>query len=723
MPQPGAVSVVQPTDMVDLLDTASGSAKRCVLATDTVDLLDAASGLIHRCLENCFIQVIRNRHGIDACDVRDEFRKLLVKIIGEQQDITDTAALTLFIVAQLVERLVSDTIDVADGFRRMQGMGHGDTQGMTEAFNKMQNKRLDDRGEIADNLTRLMNKRIAEQQDIVDNAVRIIIRFLLATDRQDVRDAFIKMLAKQLGDLGMIEDNRSSSMFKSIGDRQDARDNATRLLSKLLNDRQDVTDTAALIRVLAALFSDSVDIRDVFAKALTKRVGDLGVLADNRSSMLSKSIGDVQDVSDAVIVELLRAVIRLAIADTLDLSDAQRKSLFKIIGDVDAIRDEFGKLLSTRYSDQQLTADNTAFSRQLTRELIEQQLVTDTAATIIQRVLVAADQIGIGDQFRKTLSKVLGDLGSVADASASMLSKVIGDRQDVSDTVITTAIVGLIVRIVADTLDLSDAQRKALFKNVGDLDAVFDNESMALNKSLADRQDVADTANRARQVMRSFLDDVATSDRFAKVLIKLLADDEAVADAFAKAWTKRLGDDADLRDEMASAFSKTIGESQAARDLFVKAINKTIDERQDFTDDALLVRYLRRLFTDDVILNDAAATTKITNQLFLEVIEAQDVSDDLIKKLFKVLAENIDVADAANIVIILAVPLARQFIESMVAGSNDQGKEWGAKAGINMATGTDSDKIADGAKAGINMLVSDDEPFDQSTGAKGRRLK
>jgi hypothetical protein len=562
-------------------------------------------------------------------------------------------------------------------------------------------------------------------------------------DRQETKDELVKRLAKAI-----TENQRPFAELVSgysIGatvcrpqvfvtairnrlllDDEQVSDTLTKLIAKIVAESQDVSD-AAVVTTIAGLIivlrtlSDALDVNDGFNKLLGMNQQESEAFTEAFNKTLSKNLTEQQDGIDA----LAKAMNKVIADQQAPITEAVVSYMRRVVGASDeiSVRDDRSSTLRKMLGDLGVLSDERYSS--LFKSIGDRQDVSDTVNVnlIVGLILLAiADTLALTDDFRKSLFKVTGDLGSISDAHAKLLGKNIGDRQDLSDAVITS--IGVILLMIAESLSLSETERKALFKNVGDLGDIFDSESMGLNKSIADRQDVSDTANRMRTALLAISDSLNLSDAFAKSLLKLFSDDVQTSDLFVKALTKRLGDDAALRDEFASQFSKTIGESQGAADLFALALSKTISERQDFTDDALLARYLRRLFSDDVILTDTADRTKITNQLIVEVLETQDVSDALVKNLFKVLAENVDAADAIILTHILGVPVLRQFIESMVAGFTDpQGKAWGARAGFGMTTGTDTDRKEHGTKAGIKMVADDDDVLEKEHGSKGRRQK
>ena len=542
------ISIIQP-----FFEDANLFGRFMVLSESQSPISDVAAGVIHSCVANVFATAIRNRHGIDTIDLSDNLTKLLKKIVADALDLSDAIVTEIAGGLQIVLRELSDTLDVSDGFRKLQGMNQQEAQATTESFAKMLAKVMED--------NRLTVTDLA-------NSIKILSRSL--ADNVDLLDAISKKLFKQVGDLGVVADLRASSLFKNIGDAQLTSDSTSKLLKKVLSERADVSDTAVFIRAVMLVLLDAAHASDDYRKMLAKSVGDLGSIVDNRSSQLSKSIGD---------------------------------------------------------------------------------------------------------------------------------------RQDVSDLVSINAIVGLILLAVADSLSLSDNQRKSLFKNVGDLSAFSDMSASLLSKSLADRQDASDLASLSRISLMTILDSLNISDAFSKALFKRLADDTVATDLFAKSLTKLLGDNASARDEFASQFSKAIGDSQGARDLLSLALSKTIAERQDVSDTASLIRYLRRLASDDIAFTDSASASKVTNQLILEVLEAQDVSDVLFRQIIKVVGDNAEASDAVTLATILGTPIVKYFIDSMLAGD-----------------GALDDK-ATGAKGGFGMVVDDKSPQGIVVGNKGRRQK
>ena len=335
------IPVVQP-----FFEEANRFGRFMVLSESQSPITEVAAGVIHSCVANVFATAIRNRHGIDTIDLSDSLTKLLKKIVADTLDLSDAIVTEIVGGLQIVLREISDTLDVSDGFRKLQGMNQQEAQATTEAFAKMLAKVMED-----------------NRLDVTDlaNSIKILSRSL--ADNIDLLDAISKKLFKQVGDLGMVTDLRSSSMFKNVGDSQLSSDSTSKLLRKVLGDRADVSDTAVFIKAAMLVLIDAVHASDDYRKMLAKSVGDLGLIVDNRSSQLSKSIGDSQDVSDSVSINAIVGLILLAIADSLSLSDNQRKSLFKNVGDLPAFSDTSASLLSKSLADRQDASDSASRSR------------------------------------------------------------------------------------------------------------------------------------------------------------------------------------------------------------------------------------------------------------------------------------------------------------------------------------------------------------------------
>ena len=748
-------------DIEQILDSVSNTTKRTVGLTDRQDALDGFR-------KSMSIGTGESQDGADA------FVKRLTKVLSDSQELSDSV-----IAFKQVVKVFSDIVDVLDGIRKGHFVSLPDAQVELDAAFKSITKRLGDSveltdvfaafrqavlqfadtQEIVDSIRREFTKRTGDPVDTADAILKTLnkgfqdaqsyldgfakLRGASMSDVQDGSDAVRKELRKRLSesidvsdlvsisrkllaalmDTQDVFDGMVKSYTKPMQEDQASGDAATKELRKVLDERVDLFDSVIRFKQAVRFLSDSVDLSETMVKSATKMLGDLGDLLDNRSSGLFKSIGDVQLISDEATVSRLVRLVLLAIADALDLSDEQRKALLKNVGDLNEVRDDVNKFLRSIIGDSAFVSD--AMLKSWSKNLSDTVSISDTAAALVKRFLAAADALDLDDEFRKLLIKRSDDLDAFVDSQARALSKAFGDRQDISDDVVFTELVGLIFLAIADELNLSEAQTKSLFKNVGDIAGLLDSPASLLNKSLADVQALTDVAMSARQLIRNLFDDAALSDGFSRSLTKVLADNESAQDYFAKALNKVLADSAEARDDFVKQLTKAANESQSVNDALVKALTKTLLEAQIVGDQAALIRYLTRNVTDEIDLTDAAGTSTITNQLLLDVLETQDVSDEFVKTLVKRLADSEDVSDSALLQVLLAVPLLRQFIESMLAQDSDpQGKLTGGKTAMRMFTG---DEDVQGkwwsSKPGIKIGADENDLLDREWANKGKRQK
>ena len=610
---------------------------------------------------------------LEGSDLFDQFGKLLSNRTTDSLNVSDAASF-----ARAINALYSDNVAVEDGWIKQVGKVVGDSSLSLDAFNKSVNKVITDNESITDNAYRQIRKILGDLVSAADGSANTLSKSV--ADNIQIVDALQRVLSKSILEQVGIVDAMLKTLAKSLSERVDVLDGVARVLGKPIGDNVGVSD--APVKGLFKVVADQVESRDSFTKILAKLFGESSGVTDTEASTLAKSLAERIDVVDTLIA-FKQAVRR--ISDVIDVIDGIRKDQLMSVGESQAGVDGIRKELSKRLSDQV--------------DLFE------SFAAFKQAVRMLADSVGVSDVTTKTLSKAVGDLGILTDNRVGSLFKSIGDVQLIVDSVAINKITSTLLLAISDILDMSDDSRKAMFKSVGDISGVSDSPSSLLNKSLADRQIVSDAAMSVRSLFRMVTDDLQLSDTFSKSLSKLLADNIDLRDNFVKALTKVLADNESARDLFASQFSKAIGENQAARDLTMFALGKTIAESQLITDTTQLSRKLHRLLTDEVLLSDAASTTKITTQLILDVIETQDVSDAFFKTLIKTVADNQSTDELVLLQLILATPIIRQFIDSMLAGSGD------------------SQESLSGAKAGIRMIADDDDLFDRQHSGKGRRQK
>ena len=453
------------------------------------------------------------------------------------------------------------------------------------------------------------------------------------------------------------------------------------------------------VQILLAL-SDDLIVRDGFFKLLGMNQQDTQASSESFNKLLSKNTMDTIDAQD-----MLSKQLRKIVDEIQHVSDNVISSLLRFVLAADSalVNDAFAKVLAKSIADDQSTAD--AFSRLLVKLSGDNLDITDISNAFRLAVRQFIDSVEVGDAMQKLLAKTLGDPVGTSDARSTMLSKAISDRQDIFDTAITTTFaVGLILLAISDALALSDDHRKALFKNIGEIEGFADTPISMLAKSLTERQDFSDTVSINQIVgliLLAIADSLQISDQFSKSLVKNVAENDVMSDGFVKAISKSVGETVDARDEFAKAFAKVIGDRQDAADAFALALVKVLSDNPSITD--AQSRMFRKVLADIADITDAASLTKITQLVVMELLEVQDVRDDFVKSLFKVLGETQSVSDAVTSRIVEL--LAKFFIDSMVAAGEDL---LGKSAG---------------AKVGIRMFAGDDDPLDILTGAKGRRLK
>lgn len=625
----------------------------------------------------------------------DERMSGLNKRLPDGGDLSDANMLGRFMLS-------GDRQDILDGYAKMQAAGMADSQNAGDAFSKLICKRINE-----------------DQQDFVDTLTQLVSRILVITENQrPISDAASGTVHRCVANVFVWAiRNRLAT------DNLELADEIRKLLVKVVAERQDVTDAAALtaftgvVLVLLQL-SDQVDVRDGFFKLFGMNQQEAQQANEALNKLLSKNLTDVAEAQDALTKRL-----RKVVDETQHVSDAVVSSIvrFLLATDNQAVSDLFSKMLKKSIAENQDAAD--AFSKLMIKMAGDNADIVDIALAFRVAIRTMLDNVDISDAFTKLLTKRADEVGGIVDQNYSLLRKSLADRQDVSDTTVLTVFgVGLILLALSDTLALSDDQRKALFKNVGDLGGMFDAESMLLAKSLADRQDAVDLASATRLAIRLLSDSLDLSDRFGKALLKNIADDEAAFDALTKRLSKSVGDTAEARDEFASQFSKAIGDRQDVQEAFAKTLNKMVGDGANLTDD--YNRLLRKVLADIEHVTDAAALQKLTQLVLVELVETQDVRDEFVKKLFKVLSENqspFSDATASQIVELFV----RRFIESMVADSEStMVDEWGAKPGMRLFTDIkEAVAHATGVKGGIKSAAGEDDPLDIFTGVKGKRQK